>query len=322
MWNVTGLVSTLPYLRASRLSRPLLALRADRVTAVGRGVPIPKGRHRDLTDRAALAFTVGYNSALGRRGWGVDEPEAGIPARDAGFHLEGAAMASTLLDLLHGPRGAGLPRTEALLRSAGRAHPHTFHCGIGWGFAVLGARPARLEGVDPLLRWLAHDGYGFCAAFLTDRPLDHVAPPRAWSQEEAALFYQGVGRALWFLGTPESVESRVAVFAPRHRRDLWSGVGLASCYAGGHDDPAGLLGHATGFEADLAVGAVSAAVARVRGEVFGDEAELALGKLTGLTGADAVALHDECLSGLDPVVERFAYQRWRRRVRARLAEAH
>ena len=85
MWNVTGLVSTLPYLRDSRMRRPLLALRADRVTAVGRGVPIPEGRHRALTDRAALAFTAGYNSALSRHGWTVGEPDAGVPAGDAGF---------------------------------------------------------------------------------------------------------------------------------------------------------------------------------------------------------------------------------------------
>jgi len=116
------------------------------------------------------------------------------------------------------------------------------------------------------------------------------------------------------------VPDRIGRFEPERRRDLWGGVGLAACYAGADDEAVRTL--ATGrpeHAADLAIGAVAAAVARHRGDVWTDTAATGLRTLTGLNRDEAVALHDDLLEGIDPTVQYDAYARWRTRVRAHFA---
>jgi hypothetical protein len=76
-----------------------------------------------------------------------------------GFAFEGAAMALALLDFLTPWR---LDRVTRLLRGAGAAHAYMVHIGVGWAFARLRRRFDEVpRGMDPLLGWLAADGYGF-----------------------------------------------------------------------------------------------------------------------------------------------------------------
>jgi len=302
--------------------RPFLGLRADRLTAESRGVGTLRADHARRIDEAAAAFALGYDSGLtasGPPGWAAVERAA--VGDGAGFVVEGAAMAATVRDLLR--PGRGMAATTALWESTGRRHPHTFHCGVGWGFAVLGRRPrARWAALDPLLRWLAYDGLGFCHAFIGGPAAGRVKVPQHWSAAERAVAFQGIGRAQWFLTSPRGVGDRIRAYPAHVHQDLWAGVGLAAGYAGGDPrDLAALVDDAGAAAADLAVGAVCAAAARHHGEVWTDTADAALDVLARLGHRAAIELHDACLADLDPVAEPEAYLTWRARVRSGVVDA-
>ena len=157
-----------------------------------------------------------------------------VPNEERGFAYEGAAMALGILDLLT-PGGGG--RIEALLQGAGSSHVYMIHVGAGWAFARLHRRPwGRLGGLDPLLRWLAVDGYGFHEGFFKQEPsVRGQRRPRRIAGYATRVFDQGLGRSLWFVegGDCERIAATVSGFAASRQGDLWSGVGLAATYAGG-----------------------------------------------------------------------------------------
>jgi hypothetical protein len=103
------------------------------------------------------------------------------------------------------------------------------------------ALQSRVRPRDPLLRWLALDGYGFHEAyFRTPLVVTRQRPPRllpGWrgcASSAAQVIDQGIGRALWFVcgADTDRLADTIAGFAPERRPDLWSGVGLAAAYAG------------------------------------------------------------------------------------------
>ena len=76
-----------------------------------------------------------------------------------GFAFEGAAMGLALLDTLTPWRAN---RVTRLLHGGGDAHACMIHVGVGWVWArfPFGFRRSRRR-LDPLLSWLAFDGWGF-----------------------------------------------------------------------------------------------------------------------------------------------------------------
>jgi hypothetical protein len=129
---------------------------------------------------------------------------------------------------------------------------------------------------------------------------------------------QGIGRALWFMhgGQVPAVAAAVRRFASQRQADLWSGVGLASTFAGGAD-AAGLRAlrrEAGEFAPDLAQGAVFAIKARTYSGFVPAHSAAATTELTGLTVAAANELAD---SGADAVTTQAApaYEHWRTRIR-------
>ena len=76
-----------------------------------------------------------------------------------GFAYEGAAMALALLDHVLPWRRNRLAR---FIRGPARDHIYMAHVGAGWALARLRRGTNRyFHKLDPLLRWLAMDGYGF-----------------------------------------------------------------------------------------------------------------------------------------------------------------
>lgn len=296
-------------------------LRPGRVVSSGRLVVLPDSAHRDAVDQSALAFAAGFNAT--RRGWVQDRGH--LPGRVSpdllGFAVEGAAMSAAMFDLLN-PAGYGLrrrgPRLTRLAELHGDQHPYTLHCGAGWAYATLRRRPGPLSGFDPLLRWLVYDGAGFCRAFSAGpRRVTRLQPPGRWSATERAHFDQGVGRALWFLGTPAGLPDRVGGFEPARRHNLWSGIGLAAVYAGGTDiaQLIWLAERAGSFRLDLAVGVTSALQAREHGRVSSDQTRGAATALTGLPTAQLLAAHDRALAECRPLTDPYPYAGWQQRTR-------
>lgn len=312
------------------IRRILLGLSADAARPSSRGFRPARPAAARVLDTVGETFVLGYNAALElapvqRLVLRIEQ----VPAEVRGFAYEGAAMALALWDQLLPWRRDRWPE---LLSGPGGDHAYLVHVGVGWALAKLGRTGRRLpDHVDPLFGWLVFDGYGFCAAFFRPRRfLVEQRPSSRLKGYATRAFDQGLGRCLWFAegADPRAIQQRIVAFAAERQADLWSGVGLAACYAGGAT-PEELLSLSR-FSAQnrpwLAQGVAFAARARQRAGCV-DEYTRSVCQCVCRAGADEVAdaveharatlARDE--DGSDP--SRPPYEDWRRLVRARFDAA-
>ncbi|GAB6068471.1 DUF1702 family protein [Methylothermus subterraneus] len=304
-----------------RLKHAWFRIDLEEVRVDRRGFQVQDPRARERIEQIGAAFLHGYHAALL-----VDEPLrlaerlAQTEAELVGFAYEGAAMGLALSDFFT----PWQRRWSAFLQGPGDPHRYMMHVGLGWAFARLPvAIERRLVRLDPLLGWLAIDGYGFHQGYFHGRRfIDRQEPPKLWGYARCA-FDQGLGRSLWFVqgADPERIAAAIAAFAEPRRYDLWSGVGLACAYAGGADEAAlNLLRERAGrYLPQLAQGAAFAAKARQRAGNLAAHTELACRVLGDLSAQAAAALTDQALAMISPS-EPLAYERWRRLIQARFAE--
>ncbi|PYO39730.1 MAG: hypothetical protein DMD33_19585 [Gemmatimonadetes bacterium] len=269
-------------------------------------------------------FARGFNSAVAAGS--ADELGArlaDVEASERGFAFEGAAMGLALLDLLVPVRAR---RLGPFLAGPARPHVYMAHVGAGWALARLRRRPWGRLPLDPLLRWLALDGYGFHETFFDPgRTVRAGRRPRRLRGYELRAFDQGVGRALWFVdgADPERIAATVATFAAERRPELWSGVGLAATYAGAVSDGGlrRLAELSRPFAAHAAQGAAFAAKARLRAGNLVAHTERACAALCGVGAADAAAVTDRTLESVAADGTAEDYEGWRRAIREALAQA-
>ncbi|MCP2336067.1 DUF1702 family protein [Actinomadura rupiterrae] len=291
---------------------------------------------RELLETVGRTFLSGYAAATA-----ASSPvEAAarldrIPVRFRGFAYEGAAMGLAVMDGL--PAG-GNGRVEAFLAGPGDPHAYMAYVGVGWAMARLPRfRWRALHAPDPLLRWLALDGYGFHQAyFRTERYVRQQYrdaafpwPDRKLSGYAARAIDQGIGRALWFVcGTDaELAASTIEGFAPARHPDLWSGVGLAATYAGGaaEKELTVLKDRAGTHRRWLAQGSAFAAEARLRAGLLVPHVEPAVRVLCDSTPQAAALVCAERLpddpdrvdDGPDGPVP--AFETWRDRIAGEFA---
>ncbi|MER7707825.1 DUF1702 family protein [Kitasatospora sp. NPDC097605] len=251
-----------------------------------------------------------------------------IPVRYRGFAYEGAAMGLAMLDGLPVP---GRGRVAEFLAGHGAPHSYMVHVGVGWAMARLPRfRWAAVAPADPLLRWLALDGYGFHQAyFRTARYVHghHRESAFPWPGDETRRYAgraidQGIGRALWFIGgtDPAVVADLVDGYQADRRADLWAGVGLATCYAGGATEAELdlLLERVGAHRPEFSQGVAFAATARVEAGLLTEHSETAVRRLCGLTPGQAAEVC--ALARPLPVVdgELTAYETWRQRIAERI----
>lgn len=310
-----------------RLRRILFGISREETSFGRRGFSYRDERVRARLEHVGVTFLNGYHAALEAR-----DDERLVRQLDAvepefrGFAFEGAAMALTLLDLL---RPWGGSRLKSFVEGAGAAHVYMLYVGAGWALARLRRDPSRaLKSFDPLLGWLAADGYGFHEGYFK-WPV-YVARrerPRRLSGYALRAFDQGLGRSLWFArgAEVERIIETLGTFARERRSDLWSGVGLACAYAGGADDASveALRAGAGPFAPQLAQGAAFAAKARERACNRSAHTERACRILCGMTADAAAKITDDALNGLPPDEgDAPAYEVWRRRIADALGHAH
>ncbi len=218
-------------------------------------------------------------------------------------------------------------RVPAFLSGAGQAHAYMVHVGVGWVLARVPGNVNRfIARLDPLLRWLAVDGYGFHEGFFHwQRYLGGQSPPRRVTGYARRAFDQGLGRCLWFIdGTDVGrIPDTIGGFPQERRADLWSGVGLAAVYAGEADEAGlrALLTAAGPFQPQLSQGAAFAAKARLRAGNPTAYTERASEILCGLSVMEAAHLTDATLENLPTNQSEPAYEIWRRRIQERFAKA-
>lgn len=323
--------ATVPAGRLGRIRRALFGLSHEETRPERRGFHVDSPEQADRLAAVGETFLDGYHAAL------VDPRSAELAATLEsrvergwrGFAFEGAGMGLALQDTL-------LPRTpwrrsrlQAFLDGPAHRHRYLVLVGAGWTFARLPRRHgAALAGLDPVLRWLAFDGYGFHQGFFDwRRAIREHRVPRRLRGYARRVFDQGLGRSLWFVMgmSPERIAASIETFPAARRGDLWSGVGLASAFAGGlPPERVADLGRLAGrWAGDAAQGVAFAAKARVEAGEATPWLELACTTLCG-AGADAVSsltdqvrqeltVDDGSLAAAEP-----AYEVWRRRTRERL----
>jgi hypothetical protein len=220
--------------------------------------------------------------------------------------------------------GAWGRRFRHFARGPGLPHVYMIYVGFGWMLARIpwGIRRA-VRRLDPLLRWLAVDGYGFHEGFFRfPQYAGGRKKPRISEGYWLRAFDQGLGRSLWFVmgaGAAEIAEA-IEAFEPSRRADLWSGAGLAATYAGGCDERnlLAMRSLASDYLPQLAQGAAFATKARLRAGNPTEEMHLACETLCGKSASETGALVDAAMKDLPPDGVVPAYEIWRMRIQKRI----
>jgi hypothetical protein len=290
-----------------------------------RGFHAKNDASRDLLETVGRTFLTGFAYAAEARSPNEAELRLEtIPTQFRGFAYEGATMSFAILDSLGFGRGRNVSR---FIAGRGADHIYMAHIGLGWAMARLPRfRWSKIEGSDPLLRWLVLDGYGFhqayfhTAKYVTGQYQDPQFPwpadgPR-WYANRA--IDQGIGRALWFVGgtDPDRVATMIDKFPDTRHADLFSGAGLAATYAGGADaDELRMFWKRAGDHRQMvAQAAAFAAKTRLLAGLEVPHTSVATEVFCGMTPAEAAAVTDQTrpdgpLRGHLP-----GYEVWRQRI--------
>jgi hypothetical protein len=292
-----------------------------------RGFYSPGPPRQANLEKVVTKFLEGYTYGL--QGRSLPEIEAALELIEPtfrGFAYEGCAMAMAVRD---GINPVSRHWVRDFLAGRGGAHVYMAYIGVGWAMARLPKMRWRaITPRDPLLRWLALDGYGFHQAFFHTKEYvenQYQGAIPGWSPSYANRGAdQGIGRALWFINGSdvERVATAIGKFAPARQGDLWSGAALASVYAGGAE-PAELeemVRLAGPYRSHAAQGAAFAAGARVMAGLVTPGTELGVKVHCGMSAAEAAAVTDEArldLPKADGAVPIFEV--WRERIRKQFA---
>jgi hypothetical protein len=270
----------------------------------------------------AHAVVEGYHATLedSRQATLLPRLEAVEPGL-RGFAYEGAGMGLAALDIMTPWKN----RVQEFVEGPAAHHLYPVYVGVGLALAHLHRLPESFfPRLDPLLCWVAVDGYGFHEGFFAwKRTVEHKAVPAHFSGYALRLFDQGLGRGLWFASGAlvDRVVALISSFPPERQRDLWSGVGLASSFAGGAErqDLELLKEAASPFQLQLARGAAVAAKGHQDAGHWSAHTELACEVYCGLSSTQAVGILAEARSNLPMHDSVPAYEIWRERTQERLA---
>jgi enediyne biosynthesis protein E3 len=312
------------------LRRRIITPSAAETSLERRGFHEKDAAARELLEGIGQVFLTGYAyAAEAKSPAAAEEKLEEVPRQFRGFAYEGAAMGFTILDAMPFARRR---RFAEFVAGRGSDHIYMAYVGIGWAMArlprFLWAKSSRL---DPLLRWLVLDGYGFHQAYFRTRRYVHERfqepvfrwPPDGPSWYANRVIDQGIGRAMWFVGGADAdlVSTLIDRFPEDRRADLYSGAGLAATYAGGADEDElrSLQKRAGAHRFQLAQGSAFAAAARVRAQLVVAHTEVATQVFCGMSPAAAAELTDSVLAALPPDGELPAYEIWRQRTAHEIA---
>ena len=309
-----------------RIAKAILGVPDAEVDFLRRGFRGLDGPARTrLEEEVCGTFLVAYAAALEE-----DRPDRlatridRLPEELRGFGYEAAAMALSLRDFYVPWHRPG--RLQEFLAGPAARHRFLVHVGAGW---VLARTPQSVAGLlrrlDPLIGWLALDGYGFHQGFFRwPRAVTRREVPQKVAGYARRIFDQGLGRSLWFVegAEPARVAATIAPFAEGRRDDLWSGTGIAAAYAGGVDpETLARLREASGRHLPaVAQGAAFAAFARREAGSPAEHTDVACRALCDRSAGEAAAVVEAAAANLaagggpEP-----AYEVWRRRIRERLS---
>lgn len=308
------------------LRRQLFHLPIEEASFARRGFRGNDNQARERLEQIGSTFLRGYHNALEETDPSALAQRLNLVDRELrGFAFEGAAMGLVLLDYL---TPWNRRRLRSFVAGPGTDHIYMVHVGIGWAIGRLPWLRRHLKDylgqLNPLLCWLALDGYGFHEGYFhwPHYVVEQKTPERL-SAYSCRVFDQGLGRSLWFVdgGDAGRIPVTIAKFDSSRHADLWSGVGLACAYAGGVNCTAiEVLQQAAGpYRPQLAQGAAFAAKARLRAGNGAEHTEAACRILCGLSADAAASITDEALENLPTNGDEPAYETWQKRIQTRFA---
>jgi enediyne biosynthesis protein E3 len=279
---------------------------------------------RQRLEQIGVTFLTGYHAALEETGFAsLARRLATVETDLRGFAFEGTAMGLALLDCFTPWRK---DRWRSFTQRFAEPHIYMMHVGLGWALARLRRSVTPyLSKLDPLLGWLAVDGYGFHEGYFGwPRYVEQRVIPAGLNGYERRAFDQGIGRSLWFVKGADvaAVASAIDTFTSARRNDLWSGVGLACAYAGGCGRAAieSLRAAAYRHLPALAQGVAFAAKTRQRAASLNSHTETICHLICGQSAEATAAITDTALEDLREEDGLPAYEVWRRRIQNKIAQ--
>ncbi len=306
-----------------QVRRRFLGLSPAEASFARRGFIAREENARRRLEHIGVTFLSGYHAALEETGFvSLARRLETVDIDFRGFAFEGAAMGLALLDCFTPWRK---DRWRTFTEQLGQPHIYMMHVGLGWALARLrrGVMPY-LAQLDPLLGWLAVDGYGFHEGYFDwPRYIERREIPARLHGYQRRAFDQGLGRSIWFVKGADvaTVASAINAFPSARHDDLWSGVGLGCAYAGGCGRVAIDSLRATAIEhlPALAQGVAFAAKTRERAANLNTHAEAICRLIWGRSAQETAAITDAALENLRADGELPAYEVWRRRIQGQLA---
>ncbi len=219
-----------------------LVLDPRRVEFRIRGFDLAEKSHEERLESIGKTFLRGYNLILSVRSLAAfEQAMAEEPALLRGFFVEGGAMGSALVDSIPFRR----PMLGKFRERFEERYPLLVNAGTGLAMSKLSWREKAIVGaLDPFYRWMAYDGMGYHNVyFQQEKTLN--SPKRILEGYASRAYDQGVGRGIWFVSGAD-IDKAAALagsMAADRQADIWSGIGLASCYAGPADDSVFLNGY-------------------------------------------------------------------------------
>ncbi|MDM8557976.1 DUF1702 family protein [Candidatus Parabeggiatoa sp. HSG14] len=283
-----------------------------------RGFQAVSSETREQLEKIGETFVFGYHAALlDDNIESLSKQLDTLPNEMRGFGYEGAAMAMTLLDFLS---PLNRSRFKRFVQGAGARHIYMVHVGAGWAWARLHRNINKaLKTLDPLLGWLAVDGYGFHEGYFHwQKTVTQGVIPSRISGYARHVFDQGLGRSLWFVkgADVEAIAQTINGFSIERQTDLWSGIGLAVTYAGGVEEITlkRLAELGKDFRLQLAQGSAFAAKARERANNLTPHTHKASQIFCATETTEAARVTDDALINLPYDSSKPAYEIWRQRI--------
>ena len=303
--------------------RRFLGLSTTEASFARRGFRTGEDIARQRLEQIGITFLSGYHAALEETGFVPLARRLATVENDLqGFAFEGSAMGLALLDCFTPWRK---DRWRTFTEGLAKPHIYMMHVGLGWALARLHRGvTSYLSQLDPLLGWLAVDGYGFHEGYFNwPQYIERRAIPSHLDGYERRVFDQGLGRSLWFVKGADvaAVASAIDTFPSERHDDLWSGVGLACAYAGGCGGNAieSLRAAADGYLPALAQGVAFAAKTRQRAANLNSHTETVCRLICGHSAEATAAITDAALEDLHGEDGLPAYEVWRRRIQNKIA---
>ncbi|MDJ0697857.1 MAG: DUF1702 family protein [Mastigocoleus sp. MO_167.B18] len=248
------------------------------------------------------AFFNGYNTALevGLSHILISELQA-FNDNLRGFAYEGAGMGLAMIDYTSFSK-------ESKLQKFVDENPNykiLAHIGAGLAIAALNRDIEKsLALMNPMQRSWVIDGYGFYnGIFKWKQSVQKQIVPKKVTGYARQAFDRGLGRSLWFYfaGNIDRIVGQLQKFPESRHADMWSGIGLASTYAGivSKESLRNLKAAAGSYTSDLSLGSIQAANIRYLADNIVDYTNLACSIFCGMSAEDAAKLTFKVMEGLN-----------------------